>query len=127
MILLLDTHVFIWMDSQPTQLSASAAAALQDPSNTLLVSAASIWEMVIKIQLGKLTLRLPLRNIVSEQQSNRISILPVRLSHALAVDQLPSIHRDPFDRMVIAQANIEGAEMVTADHVFSQDPVRLLW
>lgn len=76
---------------------------------------------------GKLTLRLPLGDIVQQQQANGLQILPVTLTHALAVQGLPAIHQDPFDRVLIAQANIEGAELVSADQVIRQYPVRVLW
>jgi PIN domain nuclease of toxin-antitoxin system len=127
MKLLLDTHVFIWWDSDPARLSAPALAALRDPANEVWLSVASVWEMVIKAQLGKLTLRLPLADIVRRQQGNGLQVLPVTLAHALAVEGLPALHKDPFDRMLIAQANVEGAELVSADQVVRQYPVRVLW
>ena len=127
MKLLLDTHAFIWWDSNPAQLSARALAALCDPANEVWLSVASVWEMVIKAQLGKLTLRVPLADIVNQQQGNGLRVLPVTLAHALGVDGLPPIHKDPFDRVLIAQANVEGAELVSADHVVRQYSVRILW
>jgi PIN domain nuclease of toxin-antitoxin system len=127
MKLLLDTHVFIWWDSDPARLSAPALAALRDPANEVWLSVASVWEMAIKAQLGKLTLRLPLADIVRRQQGNGLQVLPVTLAHALAVEGLPALHKDPFDRMLIAQANVEGAELVSADQVVRQYPVRVLW
>lgn len=127
MKLLLDTHVFIWWDSDPAQLSATALAALRDPGNEVYVSVASVWEMVIKSQLGKLTLRLPLADIVSQQQTNGLRLLPVDLTHVLAVAELPPIHKDPFDRVLIAQANVEGAELVSADQAVRQYAVNILW
>jgi len=127
MKLLLDTHAFIWWDSDPTQLSAPALAALRDPGNEVWLSVASVWETVIKAQLGKLALRLPLADIVAQQQANGLQVLPVALAHALAVEGLPTIHKDPFDRLLIAQANVEGAELVSADPVVRQYPVRVLW
>lgn len=127
MKLLLDTHTFIWWDSDPAQLSQLALAALRDPANTVWFSTASVWEMVIKSQLGKLTLRLPLSQIVAQQQTNGLQVLPVTLAHTLAVEGLPLVHKDPFDRLLAAQANVEGAEFVTADPIFAQYPVRVLW
>lgn len=127
MKLLLDTHTFIWWDSDPAQLSAPVLAALRDPANEVWLSVASVWEMVIKAQLGKLSLRLPLGDIVQQQQANGLQILPVTLAHALAVQGLPAIHQDPFDRALIAQSNIEGAQLVSADQVIRQYPVRVLW
>ena len=127
MKLLLDTHAFIWWDSDPAQLSAAALAALRDPANEVWLSVASVWEMVIKAQLGKLTLRLPLPDIVSQQQANGLRVLPVALAHVLGVDGLPAVHKDPFDRVLIAQANVEGADLVSADPVVRRYPVRVLW
>ena len=127
MKLLLDTHAFIWWDSDPAQLSAPALAALRDPANEVWLSVASVWEMVIKAQLGKLTLRLPLADIVRQQQANGLQVLPVTLAHTLAVEGLPAIHKDPFDRVLIAQTNVEGAQLVSADQVVRQYPVRVLW
>ena len=127
MKLLLDTHAFMWWDSDPTQLSAPALAALRDPANEVWLSVVSVWEMVIKAHLGKLTLRLPLADIVSQQKANGLRILSVSLEHVLAVEGLPAIHKDPFDRCLIAQANVEGAEVISADPVVAQYPVRILW
>jgi PIN domain nuclease of toxin-antitoxin system len=127
MKLLLDTHAFIWWDSDPAQLSATVLAALRDPANEVWLSVASVWEMVIKAQLGKLTLRLQLADIVSQQQANGLRILPMTLTHALNVEGLPAIHMDPFDRLLIAQANAEGAELVSSDQVVHLSPVRVLW
>jgi PIN domain nuclease of toxin-antitoxin system len=127
MNLLLDTHTFIWWDSDPGQLSAPALAALRDPANSVWFSVVSVWEMVIKAQLGKLTLRLPLADIVAKQQVNSLRVLPVTLPHTLAVEGLPSVHKDPFDRLLAAQSLVEGAELVSGDAIFRRYPVRLLW
>src|SRR5262245_39143538 len=127
MKLLLDTHTFMWWDSDPGQLSAPALVALRDPANEVWFSVVSVWEMVIKAQLGRLALRLPLADIVAQQQADGLQVLPVALAHALAVEGLPTIHKDPFNRLLIAQANVEGAELVSADPVVRQYPVRVLW
>ena len=99
MNLLLDTHAFIWWDSDPVQLSPRVAAALRDPANTVWLSVVSVWEMAIKSQLGKLTLRLPLSQIVAQQQTNGLQVLTASLAHVLAVEALPPVHKDPFDRL----------------------------
>jgi PIN domain nuclease of toxin-antitoxin system len=125
--LLLDTHTFIWWDSDPSRLSPPALAALLNPANEMWLSVSSVWEMVIKSQLGKLVLRLPLVDIVTQQQKNGLQILPVNLEHTLAVEGLPGVHKDPFDRILVAQASVEGAELVTADPVFAKYPVHVLW
>lgn len=127
MKLLLDTHALIWWDSEPRRLSPSATAALQDPANDIQLSVVCVWEIVIKAQLGKLSLRLPLENIVADQLANGLNILHVRLEHALAVNQLPAVHKDPFDWLLIAQAQVERATLVSADPVFADYAIPLLW
>jgi PIN domain nuclease of toxin-antitoxin system len=127
MRILLDTHIFLWWDNQPDQLSPQAKALCQDPTNDLVLSVASVWEMQIKQQLGKLSLRLPLNKLIEEQrQSNGLEILPVSLPHALALEVLPMHHRDPFDRMLIAQAMAENMGLLSADPMFKQYDVTLL-
>jgi len=105
MKLLLDTHIFIWWADQPETLSPDALSALEDEANELLLSVASVWEMQIKIQLGKLKLSLPLKDLLKNQQeTNDLTVLPVTLTHVLALDALPFHHKDPFDRLLIAQS-----------------------
>ncbi|MCK6626755.1 MAG: type II toxin-antitoxin system VapC family toxin [Anaerolineae bacterium] len=128
MKLLLDTHTFIWWDSDPAKLSTQVLALCNDPANTLLLSVASVWEMQIKAQLGKLTFARPLTDLISQQQqTNHLQVLDVSLSHVLALDGLPTVHKDPFDRLLIAQANIEGAALLSRDPVFAEYPVSCLW
>lgn len=128
MRILLDTHTFIWWDSNPGQLSPQAMSLCQDSENTLLLSVASVWEMQIKTQLGKMKLGLPLRDIIeSQQQTNDIVILPVQLEHTLALDKLPPVHKDPFDRLLIAQAMVENALLISADPIFSKYAARVVW
>lgn len=97
MKLLLDTHAFIWWDSAPERLSSSAVALIRDPTNEVWLSTVSVWEMQIKSQLQKLSLRQPLRTIVEQQQTNGLRVLDLCLEHVLAVEQLPPVHKDPFD------------------------------
>ena len=128
MKLLLDTHAFIWWDSDPSKLSADALEALQDREGLVMLSVASVWEMQIKSQLGRLTLDLPLAEIVRTQKSaNGIQILPVELEHVLALDALPQHHRDPFDRILVAQATAEDAVLVSGDSKLSRYAVQLIW
>lgn len=124
---LLDTHTFIWWDSDPAKLSAAAHAFIADPANEVLLSVVSVWEMVLKLQLGKLTLARPLPPILAHHQANGIQVLPVALSHVLAVETLPTPHKDPFDRLLVAQANVEGAVLVSGDPIFAHYPVKVLW
>jgi PIN domain nuclease of toxin-antitoxin system len=127
MRLLLDTHIFIWWADQPERLSSAALSALEDEANELLFSVASVWEMQIKIQLGKLKLSLPLKEIVKNQQeTNDLTVSPVALTHVLALDALPFHHKDPFDRLLIAQNIEEQLTIVTADSQFSAYAVKLL-
>ncbi len=127
MRLLLDTHIFLWWDRRPEKLPSRWLAALRDPTNTLLLSVASVWEMQIKSHAGKLELGLPLAELMESQRlANGIEVLPIQLAHVLALDELPPHHRDPFDRLVIAQANAEDLTLVSVDPVFANYPVRLL-
>ena len=127
MKLLLDTHIFIWWVDQPEKLSLAALSALEDEANELLLSVASVWEMQIKIQLGKLKLSLPLKELINNQQeTNDLTVSPVALTHVLALDALPFHHKDPFDRLLIAQGILEGLTVVTADSQFSAYSVKLL-
>ncbi len=108
MDLLFDMHSFIWWADEPDKLSQTALEALEDENNRLFLSDVSIWEMQIKIQIGKMKLKLPLRDLVdSQQQNNEIEILPIATAHILALDNLPFHHKDPFDRLLIAQSIIE--------------------
>lgn len=125
---LLDTHAFIWMDSAPSRLSPTAAAICRDPSNTLILSVASAWEIQIKMQLGKLTLPAPLaQTIENQRQINRLELLPVELSHVIGLASLPDHHKDPFDRLLIAQAMIEDIVLISNDPRIARYPVQLIW
>jgi PIN domain nuclease of toxin-antitoxin system len=127
MKLLLDTHIFIWWADQPEKLSPAALSALEDEANELLLSVASVWEMQIKIQLGKLKLSLPLKELIQNQQeTNDLMVSPVALTYVLALDSLPFHHKDPFDRLLIAQSIEEKLTIVTADSQFSAYSVKLL-
>lgn len=130
MKLLLDTHAFIWLDTAPEKLSATAQRACLDVDNTLYLSVTSVWEMLIKQRLGKLTLNIPLEDMLNVQQdTNQLRILPINLKHVLAIQDLPLHHNDPFDRLLIAQAKVENAQLVTADGQIGQyiDQVNVLW
>jgi len=127
MKLLLDTHIFIWWVDQPENLSLAALSALEDEANELLLSVASVWEMQIKIQLGKLKLSLPLKELINNQQeTNDLMVSPVALTHVLALNSLPFHHKDPFDRLLIAQSIEEKLTIVTADSQFSAYSAKLL-
>lgn len=128
MKLLLDTHTFLWLDMQPQALSAAALAACESPDNELYLSLVSAWEIQIKTQLNKLSLRVPLDQMIEVQQAdNGLHILPITLPHIRELSALPPHHKDPFDRLLIAQARIEGAYLVSGDGVFEDYPVNRLW
>jgi len=125
--LLLDTRAFIWFATGDTQLGEAAAAAIVDPDHDVLLSAASVWEMAIKASLGKLELAAPLHAIVAAARERRIATLPITPAHALRVEALPFHHRDPFDRLLIAQALEEQLTLVTRDEAFRHYEVPVLW
>lgn len=130
MRLLLDTHAFLWLMFSPEKLSKLAIVACQDNDNALLLSVASLWEMQVKHQLGKLELDLPLAQIVREQtEGGKFRLLSIDAKHVLALDELPLHHNDPFDRLLIAQSRTESAQLVTADRAIRDyvADVQLLW
>ena len=126
--ILLDTHTFIWLDLEPVKLSTDCQSLLLDCENILLLSLASVWEMQVKHQLGKLTLRLPLPDLIAEQQQvNNIQLLPIELNHIWMLERLANHHRDPFDRLLIAQAIAEDVSILSNDGLFDLYPVERLW
>lgn len=128
MKLLLDSHTFLWLSSMPQNLSSQALIACSDPNNQLYLSLASIWEMQIKWQLGKLQLPDTLPNIVHKMQvGSAILLLSLRLDHIWNLSQLPLHHRDPFDRIMIAQAISHNFTLVSRDPWMKAYPVKLLW
>jgi len=128
MKLLFDTHTFIWWDSEPSKLSHQALELLSNSSNIKLLSIVSIWEIQIKHQLGKLSLQLPLKDIIDDQiNKHNILILSITTDHILGLDNLPLYHKDPFDRLLISQANIEQAILISCDSVFQHYPVTVDW
>jgi PIN domain nuclease of toxin-antitoxin system len=124
MDLLLDTHVFLWWDSDLPRLGTIARSAIRDPSNTVFVSAVSVWEIAIKRRLGRLPFEgSPTANIA------RNGFIPLAISpeHAERVGDLPLFHSDPFDRLLIAQAQLSGMTLVTVDQKIRRYPVVQLW
>jgi PIN domain nuclease of toxin-antitoxin system len=128
MKLLLDTHAFLWADAEPGKLSARARAACEDAANTVLLSTASVWEMQIKVMLGKLAPRKPVRLLLEEcELVGSLGILPVELEHVLRLGSLPPLHKDPFDRLLVAQALAEDCSLVSHDPAIMQYPVKVVW
>lgn len=118
---LLDTHVFLWSVAEPQKLHPKTRAAIADRKNDVQLSIASIWEIAIKYGLGKLTLPLPPGELFGKNiEALRIRVLPISAEHALAVAQLPRVHADPFDRMLIAQATLDNLIIVTSDAAFKK-------
>jgi PIN domain nuclease of toxin-antitoxin system len=125
---LLDTHTFIWWDDSPTKLSSVVLELLKDKENIIYLSLVSLWEIQIKLQIGKLKFDLSLAEKVSNQQrTNNIQLLPITKEHIFALDDLPLHHRDPFDRLLIAQATIEKVALLSKDSVFEDYDVPLIW
>jgi len=128
MKLLLDTHTFLWWDGQKDKLTPSTLTLCQDETNDLFLSMVSIWEIQIKVQLKKLILRIPLPDIIlHQQQTNQLQILPITLEHIFALETLPHHHRDPFDRLIIAQSMVENLPIITVDSTFKMYPIETLW
>jgi PIN domain nuclease of toxin-antitoxin system len=128
MRLLLDTHAFLWFITADPRLSPTAEQMIRDGSNQAMLSVASVWEMAIKVNLGRLPIPQPLDTFIPTQlRLNRISILPLELSHTFEVARMPLHHRDPFDRLLIAQATTEHLPLLSTDAVFDAYSVSRVW
>jgi PIN domain nuclease of toxin-antitoxin system len=117
---LLDTHVFIWLDIAPQNLSQPVQTILQEPHNEIFLSLVSVWEMQIKMRLGKLTLQNSLKSTVQTQQKNGIQLLNLSLRHIYHLDRLAILHKDPFDHLLIAQATSHKLTFITDDQKIQQ-------
>lgn len=122
MKLLLDTHLLLWAAGQPEHLSGAARQLLEDPQNELMFSSASLWEITIKRSLGREDFRVDPRLLRRGLLDNGYSELPITSEHAIAIDGLPPLHKDPFDRILVAQAMVEGIALLTADPWVTQYP-----
>lgn len=120
---LLDTHVLLWWLSDPAKLSDPAREALTNGLNAVYLSSAAVWEMAIKKALGRLDIPANLEEVLGKA---RIQVLPITLPHALAVADLPVHHQDPFDRMQVAQARLEGLVLITRDPRIAEYDVQVL-
>ena len=128
MRLLLDTHSFLWFIGGHSNLSATARSLIEDPANQSFVSVASLWEMAIKVSLGKLTLKSPFETLVPQQlQPNGFGLLAITVDHLASVISLPFHHRDPFDRLLVAQATVEQMPLVGRDLAFDAYGIQRLW
>lgn len=125
---MLDTHVLLWALMEPEKLSAPALACIEDPATRLLVSSASAWEISIKHHLGKLQgAEAVLNDFSGHLKRLQADLLAITLEHALAAGALPRHHRDPFDRMLIAQAKLERVALVSSDGAFAAYDVEVIW
>ncbi len=125
---MLDTHVFLWMISALEKLSQTAKDIIQNPDNTLFISAISGWEIVIKHKLGKLELPDNAGKYLLEQmRMNGIKDIPVLMEHSLKVLDLPDIHKDPFDRMIISQSSVEQIPVISGDQSIAQYNINVIW
>lgn len=125
---LLDTHTFLWWILDDERLSPRVRETIRDPNTTLFLSAASAWEMVIKAQAGRLRLSENPARFIQEQLSLQgIEGLPVQVSHALHVSSLPAHHRDPFDRLLVAQSQMENLPILSSDPLIAQYEVEIIW
>ncbi len=125
---LIDTHTFLWWNDNHPNLSLPARQTIQDPANTIYLSVVSVWEIIIKAQTGKLVFNLPPEAYIRKHvQANNFALLPILFEHALEVYNLPPIHRDPFDRILIAQSRSENMPIVTMDALIQQYAVQTIW
>jgi PIN domain nuclease of toxin-antitoxin system len=128
MRVLIDTHVFLWWVEGNRALPAKARQAIADQENECLISLASVWELAIKANLGKLKLAMPVqRYVVEHLAANAFSLCDIRITHIGLVESLPRHHGDPFDRLLIAQALVEELPIITADSVFRKYGVKRIW
>lgn len=126
--MLLDTHALLWFVLGDAQLSATARSSIEDPQNDVLISPAGYWEIAIKINIGKYSLPQPYEEFLQKAiGDNGFLILPIELSHTAALINLPFHHRDPFDRLLIAQAMVERIPVVSADPAFDAYPIARIW
>lgn len=122
MKLLLDTHLLLWAAGDPNRLSVTARSLIENPDNELLFSVASIWEVVIKRGLGRNDFQVDPRLLRRGLLDNDYGELPILSDHVVAIDSLPGIHKDPFDRVLVAQASVEGITLLTTDSLLAQYP-----
>jgi len=122
MKLLLDTHVLLWAAGQPDRLPSKARKLLGDPRNEPVFSSASLWEIAIKSGLGRDDFQVDARLLRRGLLDNGYSELPITSEHAVAIDGLPPIHKDPFDRLLVAQSMVEGITLLTSDPLVAQYP-----
>ena len=124
---LLDTHTFLWFLAGNSELSKTARHKIEEENSMNFISIASIWEIAIKVSLGKLELNKPFHHILDELGKNGFEILPITFEDTLFVSNLPFQHRDPFDRIIIAQAFTNKLTLISKDSQFANYPIKLIW
>lgn len=124
MRLLIDSQAFLWWSEPSPQLSLAARGAIANPTNQVLISVAALWELTIKVSSGRLSLPEDLETMVASQE---FAVLPITFPHLTLLSGLPRLHRDPFDRMMIAQALAEGIPIATSDRVFASYGLQIVW
>jgi len=116
---LIDTHVFLWFVSNSKELSQTAKSLIEDETNEIFISIASLWEISIKTALGKLTINGKYASVIDDLTDNSIEILPINFAHTVEQNKLPFHHKDPFDRIIISQAIVENMNFISADAIFN--------
>jgi PIN domain nuclease of toxin-antitoxin system len=125
---LLDTHAFLWAITDDRRLSRKAQTVLASGQNEIFLSVAGVWEILTKVQIGKLRLPLPVGPYVKRQMArHNVQVLPLRLEHVLRLEQLPMHHRDPFDRILVAQSIEEKLPIISFDPLLARYPVAIVW
>jgi len=128
---LIDTHAFLWFSSGSIELSQKAKEIILDKDNEILISIASLWEISIKTSIGKLEISGEYESIIDDVTGNGIEILPINFAHTVVQNKLPFHHRDPFDRIIIAQAIVENINLISKDEIFDvyllETSIKRIW
>ncbi len=125
---LLDTHVFLWFSIDNPALSGKAKAIIESPDNEIYLSAAVVWEISIKLKIGKIKLRIDLDTFIANSiQKYYFMPLPITIPHTIQIYNLPDIHQDPFDRILIAQSQVEDISLITSDSLIKQYETKIVW
>jgi len=127
MNLLLDTNAFLWFSEDNKKLSSTAKSFIEDSENICFVSIASIWEMAIKTSLNKLKVKIGFKNLLEEIKKNDFDLLNISFEHTLKITDLEFHHRDPFDRILIAQSLVEDFKIITSDKIFDKYNIERIW
>ena len=127
MKILLDTHAFIWFLEGSDRLSEKAKNAIESKTNSSYISIASLWEMAVKVSIGKMDMEMSFDDLNQLAYDNKITILPITFEHTKLISQLPFHHKDPFDRMIITQALVENMPILTIDNYFSAYTRNIIW